>query len=411
MRWSRGVGLGSLVPILVLGAVASCDRTASGVEPTLQGPVEIPATEVRTIGTSESFVVVRDLEVLPDGTVWVLNSQAPFFVGFHPGGDPIAEHGAEGGGPDEFSLPVGLVTGGLDDEAWVLDVRRHAFVRVSKPDEPREEIRLPRESLPPGTLQGGMDLLTPSVRTARLGGHVVLPHSTGSLASGVVSLVQAILGAELLSFDPTTAAVAPIVNLAETLDDPFADFDDTEGGFPLWRRLWAVCSDHLRVFDQVRNQLRGFELSGTELEPVSLPRPFLSTVSPRQFARVTFSIRRAEVTGDVWSRLSPEDSLQLINEIAQGTQGNPSELAAYLPPFTDLRCSESGTMWIRPLDVEAGGLAGGRDWLEGRADGAWRVVRFPERFDALRFKEDRVWGVQRDELDVAHVAWAPLPSF
>jgi hypothetical protein len=38
-----------------------------------------------------------------------------------------------------------------------------------------------------------------------------------------------------------------------------------------------------------------------------------------------------------------------------------------------------------------------------------REVRFPERFDPHRFTEGRVWGVLRDELDVASVAWLPAP--
>jgi hypothetical protein len=37
-------------------------------------------------------------------------------------------------------------------------------------------------------------------------------------------------------------------------------------------------------------------------------------------------------------------------------------------------------------------------------------VRFPERFDALRFTSDRVWGVLRNELDVASVAWIEWPD-
>ncbi len=66
-------------------------------------------------------------------------------------------------------------------------------------------------------------------------------------------------------------------------------------------------------------------------------------------------------------------------------------------------------MWLRPLDIEAGGLSGGRAWLRVGIDGVSRLVILPERFDALRFTEDRVWGVQRNELDIAGIAWAALP--
>jgi hypothetical protein len=167
--------------------------------------------------------------------------------------------------------------------------------------------------------------------------------------------------------------------------------------------------DHVRVFDQARNQLRGFDRFGAEIEPIQVPRERLAEVTPREFAGAVFPLRQAEVTGGVGSRLGREDSVRLINQIAQAVSGDPAQLAAYLPPFVDFRCSETGTMWLRPLDMEAGGLSGGKAWLRISTAGVSRLVILPERFDALRFTEDRVWGVQRDELDIAGIAWAALP--
>ncbi|MFW6201084.1 MAG: hypothetical protein ACOC8B_00780 [Gemmatimonadota bacterium] len=45
-----------------------------------------------------------------------------------------------------------------------------------------------------------------------------------------------------------------------------------------------------------------------------------------------------------------------------------------------------------------------------RPDGAVREVRLPVRFDALSFTPERIWGVQRDRLDVASIAWIGLPG-
>jgi len=372
--------------------------------------IQVLPGDVHLLGTEESLAVIRDLEVLPDGSVWILNSLAPFFVGFDSSGEMIAVHGAEGGGPEEYRLPAGFVTGGWGGEAWVFDLGHHALIRVSKPDEDWAEIPLPRTALPPGTTRGGMDMLSPIVRTARLGDVVVLPHSTGTLESGVFSLIASILKAELVRLDPATGAVGRIVRLGETLDDPFVGFEATEGGFPLWRRLWAVCGDHLRIYDRVRNELRGFGVSGAELDPVQLPSMDLSDVTPREFAGAVFGLRQAEVTGGVANRLSPDDSIRILNSMANSVNGNPAQLAGYLPRYVDFRCSDAGTMWLRPLDLEVGGLAGGPDWLRVALDGRSRLVSFPERFDALRFTEDRAWGVQRDEFDVASIAWAELPK-
>ena len=41
--------------------------------------------------------------------------------------------------------------------------------------------------------------------------------------------------------------------------------------------------------------------------------------------------------------------------------------AAVLPQYVDFRCNDDGTMWLRPMDLEAGGMAGSMTWLRHRA--------------------------------------------
>jgi len=394
-----------LVPMAACGGSSTEGQAAAG------GPVEVTADNVHVLGTSDALAVVLDLEVLPDGRVWVLNSAAPFFVGFDADGGLIDTWGEEGGGPEEFRLPAGFVTGGLDGEAWVLDLRRHTLIRVSRPEAPWAEVRIPRDVLPPGTVQGGLDLMTPVVRTGSLGGRVILPYSTGSLQTGIFSMIEGMLKADLMSLDPSTGDVGRVLGLGEAIADPFVGFEPTEGGFPLWKRLWAVCGeDEIRVYDRVRNELRGFDSAGTELAPLALPATGLDEVTPQEFAGAVFPLRQAEITGGVGNRLSTADSIRLINTMAQDAKGDPAQLAAYLPAVVDFRCSTGGTMWIRPLDLSAGGLSGGRVWIQVGPDGVTRPVTLPERFDPIRFTEDRVWGVLRDELDVAAIAWAELPA-
>jgi len=200
------------------------------------------------------------------------------------------------------------------------------------------------------------------------------------------------------------------VSLGDLLDDPSAGFVATDGGFPLWYRLWAVCGDQLRVYDRVRNQFRGFTASGEEVAAIELPPVRLTEVTPQEFARAVFPLRQAEVTGAVGTRLSAEDSVRVLNQIAQGLDGTPRQLAAYLPRYVDFRCSSDSALWLHPIDLEIGALKGGRQWLRITPDGAAREVLLPVGFDALRFTRERIWGVQRDELDVASVAWIALPT-
>lgn len=397
---------GTVVATLLIAA--ACGGDAAPADDA--GPVRVAESAVHVLGTSDAISQVRDLAVLQDGSVWALNAVEPFFVGFGPDGDLLAAHGAAGGGPEEFRMPAAFTTGGDGAEAWVLDFIRHALIRVSRPGE-WAQISIPQEEIPAGSLRGGMDLMTPTVRTARLGREFVLPRTTGSLADGLTSFRMAILGADLVALEPGTGAVRTVVRLGEALDDPSEGFTATEGGFPLWYRLWATCGDdQIRVYDRARNQLRGFSAQGQELEAVQLPPLYPTEVTPRAFAGVVFPLRQAEVTGGVGSRLTAQDSLRVINEIVQGVTGQPSDLAAYLPRFVDFRCADDGTMWLQPLDLDAGGLRGGGLWYRVTPRGDVREVHFPDRFDAMRFSPNRVWGVQRNQVDVASVAWIDLPE-
>lgn len=395
----------SVVSAVLVGASTAC---ASDRPPEDKGPLTLSPSDVHVLGSSEVIGRVADLEPLPDGSVWLLNSVEPLFVGFDGGGGLLRAHGASGGGPHEFRMPAGLVAGGLDGDAWTFDFIRHGFVRVSRPNERWSELAIPRDLIPPGTVRGGMSLMSRSVRTARLGDEIIFPWTTGTLDAGVDAYHMALLRADLAALDVRTGLVRDVLSLDDVLEDPSVGFVATEGGFPLWYRLWAVCGDAIRVYDRVRNELRGFTRDGEEIGPVKVPPLRFTEVTPLQFARAVFPLRQAEVTGAVGSRLSSEDSVRVLNRMAQDLKGEPQELAAYLPRYVDFRCSDDGTMWMQPIDLELGSLLGGPVWLRITDAGAAREVHLPERFDAFRFTPDRIWGIQRDELDVASVAWIEL---
>ena len=387
--------------------LAGCDASSVGSDP--GAPIELSASDIEVLGSSESLALVQDLEVLSNGSVWVFNSTEPYFVGFGPDGASLGAHGRAGGGPEEFPLPSAFLTGGWAGEAWVFDLRRHAMIRISRADAEWAEIPLRSPSLPPGSVRGGMNMLSPAVRTARLGGEIVVPRASQPREGGLLQVRLSLLGADLIAVDPETAGTRTLVALGEVLDDPSGDFMPSEGGFPQWYRLWASCGDNLvRVFDRVRNQLRGFDGSGAEVGPIDLPPIPFTEVGPRQFAGAVFELRQAELTGDVRGRLGEADRLRALNQMVQMVSGSPQELASYLPRYVDLRCSEDGTMWLHPFDPDAGGLNGGPWWLRISPDGVAREVRLPDRFDALRFSNSRIWGAYRDELDVPSVASIPL---
>ena len=402
----------NLAPALIAAFVGltGCDAP-SGAQADGE-PIVLLAEDVHVLGSSESIAHVEDLQVLPDGEVWVLNSLEPLFVGFDREGNVLHEYGSRGGGPEEFRLPAGFVEGAGDGEAWVLDARRHALLRISEPDAPWTEMTLPRDAFPPGSLMSGRGFLSSRMAVARLGGEIVVPRSSGSMESGMFAFSSSIWGADLLAVDPTAASARPVVALGQVLGDPGEAFSSMAEPPPmlLWFRLWGVCSNRdVRVYDRLRHEVRRFGADGTEGVATPLPPSGVDTVTPDQFARAIFSLREAEVTGSVGRQLTRADSTRLLNDIIAEAPWEPDQLAAVLPRYVDLKCTDDGVVWMRPFDPEVGGLSGGPTWIRiGPDDGVQEVV-LPERFDAYRFTTDRIWGVQRDELDVATVAWITIP--
>lgn len=396
---------------LILASQGSCDSVESR-----GNSITLREAEVRIIGTSELIASVQDLEVQPSGVIWVLNSAEPFFIAFGPDGSVTGSHGHRGGGPDEFDSPAGFVVGGIDDSPWVLDRQRHRLISVSEPSGPRREFALPDDALPLGSVSGGMNLLSPLVRTARFGDEVVLPRRSAVPGADIFAFWLGSWSADLVAFHPAMGATRLLVPLGEVLGDPTPHVELSTGGlppFPLWFRLWAVCSDdEIRIYDRLRNEIRGFRRDGTELVAMTLPTPHFTEVAPRQFARAAFDLVVVEGAGAVTptvAEMSSADSARLIEQSVRRLDATPQQLANILPRYVDLRCGDDGTIWIRPLDLEVGGLGGGPTWLRIARDGGVGEVRFPPRFDPYRFTDGRAWGVQRNELDVPSVAWIAVP--
>lgn len=403
------LSLRTCAALLLLAGAVACDGPEN--EPSPDAPIRIEAAAVHVLGTSPSIAVVQDIDVLQDGAVWILNSVDPLFIGFGADGALLAEHGSRGGGPEEFRAPAGLVAGGIDGEAWVLDGIRHSLIRISAPSEPWSEVALPADSLPRGSLVGGRDLTDSRVRTARLGDDVVFARTSGSLASGMFEFWRAIWSADLMAVDTHSGTARTVVDLGEVLGDPTPHLERS-GDFPplpLWFRLWDTCAGEIRVYDRLQAQVRSFAPDGRELGAVPVPPLDPGSVTHRQFARSVFGLLMAERLGRTEVQVSPEDSARLLNEVVAQADGDGEMLARFLPRYVDLRCVDDGTLWMRPFDLDVGGLRGGPTWLRVAADGSTREIRLPDRFDAHHFTADRIWGVQRDELDVASVAWIAVP--
>lgn len=421
-EWPRSASAKAVISAVSFmpATLVACDdapripAVSEGVQVVLQG------SDVHVLGTSEAIAAVNDLEVLPDGTVWVFNSLEPFFIGFDANGSVLHEFGHAGGGPEEFGAPSGLVVGGIDGNAWTFDRQRHMMIEVSTPNVPRSEIPLLHDLIPPNSLWG-TNPFGGLVRTARLGNDLVLPRwNQSGGGTDVFGAWLSVWTADLIAMDVETRSVREAIALGTTLGDPTEHFELGGSGlpFPLWYRLWAVCSDsEIRVYDRLRNEVRGFTLDGIEIEATPLPPVSPNEVTKRDFARVLFDLAAVEGMGQVPNRgvrMSAADSAQVIGGFLSRLDASPAQFANLLPRYVDYRCDAEGTQWIQPFDLDTpgplmSGLRGGRVWLRITTDGETTGIRMPDGFDPYRFTPNRIWGVQRDMLDVASVAWIALP--
>ncbi|MDX1396201.1 MAG: hypothetical protein R3195_17610 [Gemmatimonadota bacterium] len=422
---SRPVPLRRVGLVLAAGLAFGCktEQAAIEVDAEVSVPLVIDPSSVHTVGTTDTIASVRDVTVLEDGTVWVLNSVDPLFVGFGPDGGVTSAHGRTGGGPEEFGAATAFVSGGSDGnggsghEAWVLDLRRHMLIDVSRPDEPRagREVRIPRETIPPGSVVPG-HVLGREVRTAWLGEEIVLPRRIGMEELPAIEYWIAAFESDLVALNPETGSARTVVRLPDVLGDLTAHFEAVRPGFPplpLWHRLWDVCAGReIAVYDLTSGAMRRFAADGTELESFPVPTSF-ERVTAREFALAAFDLAAAETAGAVApgvGDMTREDSARILDRMDAGIEGTPEQLAAVLPAFIDFRCADDGTMWLRPIDLERGGMRGRGTWVRVSNEGAVDRVTFPERFDPFVFTGGRVWGVLRDEFDIATLAWVEPPA-
>ncbi len=395
--------------------VAACGD--SGSESPVDSPaeaVEIGAEALQVLGTSESLTLVRDLEVSAEGTVWVLDDAAPFFVGFGSDGTIVGPLGQSGGGPQEFRNPVTLVRPGGQgaDGIWTYDRGRHAMVRVTGGGlEPAaaagsEAVGVPNETVPPQTLlsrEAGMP--GPVAWVDGGAGSVFVTYPVNGAPVGF-GFWRSRVG-ELSIAD---GSLAERWDLSEMLEDPAAQYPGATEWLPV--PLLAVCPDGQGwMYDPSTHTVRalpGEEQSDlTGLRSFDLPTARRTPFTAGRMIDVLLPRIIEEVPSD---QRPPDDELR---DFFLAQMGDVFEdFAEVFPEYYTLRCGANTALWLQNFELDEG--LGGEGWrwvripLDDEA-GPPQVVRFPDGFRAMRFTAERAWGIVRDEFDVPSVAWVALP--
>jgi hypothetical protein len=134
----------ALIACSLLGcSAADADRESTADPGTVvvavpeDGPVQLSAERVATLGSvtgaadSIAFGRVRALELAPNGTVYVLDSQQALLFVFSAGGEMIRRIGGRGEGPGEFGRDATGLALGPDGDLWVADRSNNRYSRFS----------------------------------------------------------------------------------------------------------------------------------------------------------------------------------------------------------------------------------------------------------------------------------------
>ena len=343
------------------------------------------------IGTVEGdanyqFGQIGFLAVGSDGRIFVLDAQAQHIKAFGADGEFQHTIGKPGGGPGEIGLGAQFVLTGPDDTLIV-------------PDMANQRVSL---FLPDGSSAGSYPL---------------------SLADGIPMLFQT-TSAGMLAMQrrPMPAPNQPVrdsmdvvvvVTTGGTVTDTLMTFPSGKtfqmsGGTPeinlyTQESVWRLTEDLKLVYatnDDYRLSL--YASDGTCERIIS--KPFeRQPVSERDQRAVMSFIERAWTDAGVPPSMLP----QLRNIVHFGES---------FPAFAAIQLGPQGTIWVQHVqsaaalsdeELEQYNLledTGAPEWDVFDAEGRFLgVVSMPRRFAPRVFRDDKVYGVWRDELDVQYV--------
>jgi hypothetical protein len=386
----------------VWGAIVSvaCGGGAPASDSDEQRAVNVTLDAIQVLSTPEVVARVVDLQPTPDGRVWVLNSLAPYFVVVGPDGRIERQFGEQGGGPEEFGLPMSLVRG-AESDVWTYDVRRNALIRVAGGE--RREIALARDSIP-----------VPSIVSFQGAGVVPAAPWLESLGDGFLMARSRVMreesalhvwNADIIAVrgDERIVSVDLHTPIADLLGDPSSRYPGAT--FMLPYPMWTVCADGIvALYDPLANSMRRFTEERAELEPIALPVERRQAVTPDLLFEMFY---RRFVEDQPSVQIPPQEEMRRLTE--EQNRQMASSSAPFFPEYTDLICTPNA-FWLRRFDSRIGRLGQGPEWLRIAKDGSQTSVALPNTFRAFRIDSDRIWGTVSDSLDVASIAWVEMDA-
>lgn len=401
------LALGAAFALAVL--LSACDGSSESVADapiTIESGRPLPASvprfglepEFRIDGYEADLLPITWLGASPAGTTVLLQTQNATIRFFDPEGRELESFGREGDGPGEFRRPVRA--GWKGDTLWVSDVQSRRVTLVS-PD--RELLR----TLPP--LVAARPASADSARWPTF--PFAFPYALYPGDEMFISAIGAAGDPRLDAIGPT-----PFLRVASdgTIEGVVLPRPENEGSVPVEfdgggnaslsvpfypEPMWTVSPDGGRIVTLITNvqdddggafTVRVYDPTGAQL------------------ATRAFSFDGETVdAGGVDSILGARAEGARFPEMARAYRTEvPDRVPPVYPPTEDLVVDSDHRIWIRLRATDEGS-----PWLVLNSDaGAVGRVLLPEDVSVATARGDRVWAVERDELDVESVVRFRLVS-
>jgi len=344
------------------------------------------------IGTMEGdaayqFGAINGIAGLPDGRIAVLDAQAQEFRVFSAAGEHLRTIGRPGSGPGEFGLGAGPVLVASGDTLLIPDLMNQRLNRYAPDGEPLESVPVAFES-------AGIPM---AWRDRPDGGVVTQLRPFGFSGSRV-------------DLSPNDALVlrGPDGAIRDTLMtfDSGGTIKSGSGGLPevelfAAEPLWALSGDRIVFAINDDYRLSIYAEDGT------LERIFSMPFTVREVTESDRQVMTDAITG-AWKSIGLDAEQMAVAR----------QLIHYgetFPALAQIHGGPDGTIWVQemmslseldPEDIAqfAQSPIGSPVWRVFDAEGVLLgEIRMPDRFQPLRFDGDRIYGVQKDDLDVQYV--------
>ncbi len=378
---SRVAGRTLIAAIVFL---AACD---SSTTETAEASRWMLGEELLRIGSLDdslyALAPVGDLDVGPDGDVYVAQSQAHLVRVFSADGTFVRDWGKEGEGPGEFKR-VGRM-GFLGDSLWVIDAGNRRINLFRNPQGFIGSFRLPQVAdLPEGLTQefaepardGGAFMTTAAAFRGELEG---TDHAFPILRVDSEGVMIDTLGHRYTAHDlgVLVEESGGQIRSVQIFEQKFSDVT-----------LWAVTPDQGMVL--VDRRIRRSATPPT----IGVHR---LDASGETVYRVTIPYVPTPVPGSV------VDSL-ISRYAAGGTDRGKIREILFLPPtyppVARVLVARDGSVWMS----RAGPNDEPVEWMVLDRQGVLvATLQVPRKFKLYVIESDTMWGVETDELDVPYV--------